>query len=234
MANKKDEAGGGAAPGDRPAQSATPAATPAETGGGPHRTQRMADEASRTMESGRQAMEQASQQATELGRQSAEQTARIADRAIRQTAELARSRQEEAHNLLGMSTSAYRDITEHSRADFDAMMQSSARLARGLQEMGWEMTHFTQKSMRLSMQLANDLLECRTVEDVIARQRDYVKETVDALIAESARLLHLSSRIANDAVSPISDRVGDGAADPDERPVIPRSKEGAGRETRPH
>ncbi len=231
MANRKDEASGTSAPGERPAQPATPT----DPGSGGQRPPRVAEEAQHSVEAGRQAAEQTGQQAAESGRQAAEQATRVTDRAIRQTADMVRSQQEEAHNLLNMSTHAYRDITEHSRADFDAMMQSSARLARGLQEMGWEMTHFTQRSMRLGMQLANDLLECRTMEEVIARQRDFVKETVDVLVAQSARLLHLSSRVANDAVNPIREHVGNGPLEPEEpRPAAPRGVEGAGRESRPH
>jgi hypothetical protein len=44
----------------------------------------------------------------------------------------------------------------------------------------------------------------------VAVQRDFVKETVDVFLNESAKLLQLSSRVANDAVSPINERVGDG------------------------
>ena len=63
------------------------------------------------------------------------------------------------------------------------------------------------------MQLASNLMECRTVEDMVGVQRDFVKETVDTLLAESARIFSMSSRVASDAVTPLGERASQIAAE---------------------
>ncbi len=151
---------------------------------------------------------EATQQAAGFVRRTAEQTAGIADRELRQAAEMMRQGGQDVSKLLALPTLAYQDLAEHSQADFGALVQSSARLARGIQEMGWEASQLTQESVRLGMQLANDLLECRSVEDLVNRQRDFLKESVEVVLSGSARLLTLSSRVANDAASPINQRIG--------------------------
>ena len=171
----------------------------------------------RTAQEGGNSNQQAMQQ---IG----DSSAQMADRGLRQAAEMARQQSEEARHVLSASSQAYHQSTEHSRADVDALMQSSTRLARGLQEMGWELTHFTQESMRLGMRLASGLLECRTVEDMVSLQRDIVKESVETLLSESARLLTMSSQVANEAVTPIAERVGDTAIAPKQQAIPERER----------
>lgn len=232
MATKKDETNQTPTQGEQAAQSAEQAG---------QRVMRNAAEAgARGQEAGRQTVERMAQQTAEWQRQSSDQATRMADRTLRQASEMAQRQGEEAGNFLALSTQAYQDLSENSRADLDAMVQSGACLARGLQELGWEVTNYTQTSVRLSLQLATDLMECRSVEDMVARQRDFVKESVDALLAESARLLQLSSRMTNDAVTPISDRVGNGSFEqllPEFKgrrsETGPRRREAGGREASP-
>lgn len=134
-----------------------------------------------------------------------EQAARAAEdvtRAVRDAADAGRDMRragerrqtERLHNLMSASTRAYRDVADTSKEDVDAIMQSGARLAQGMQDVGWEMMNFTQESLRCSLRAANDLLECRSVEDLVAVQRDYVKESIDILLSESAKLL-LTARV---------------------------------------
>jgi hypothetical protein len=175
-------------------------------------TERTAEQPARTAEeaTGRFAdmAPQAGRQGSDMGKQVADQTASFADRELRQAADMMRQQGEQVRLMFSLPTEAYRSLTDYSKADIDAMLQSSARLARGLQEMGWEVTQFTQQSVRLSMQLANDLMECRTVEDMVSRQTDFVRESVDVLLSGSARLLSMSSRVTSDAVSPLNERMG--------------------------
>ena len=188
------------------------------------RAGRSAEEAGRDL--GRTA-EDATQQMAGLGRRATEQTADIADRGLRQAADMMRQRGQDMGKLFAVPGQAYQDLTEYSKADVEALVQSSTRLARGLQEMGWEVSQFTQESVRLGLQLTNELLECRSVEDLVARQRDFIKESVDIVLSRSARLLSLSSRVANDAVTPINQRIGGEGGEGSERSRENRSSRGS-------
>lgn len=123
-------------------------------------------------------------------------------------ADIGRQQAERAKTLMSASTKAYQDVAGSSKDDVEAIMQSGARLAQGMQEVGWEMVNFTNESLRCGLRAANDLMECRSVEDMVAVQRDYVKESVDIFLSESAKLLRMTSSTANEAVTPISQRVG--------------------------
>ncbi len=103
----------------------------------------------------------------------------------------------------------YGDMREVSRGDVDVLMQTSARLAKGMQDMSWEMMSFTQHSLQLGLKTANDLMTCRTVEDMMAVQSNFMRQSVDTLLQESARLLEMSGSMASEAVHPIQNRMED-------------------------
>ncbi|HIJ64028.1 MAG TPA: phasin family protein [Rhodospirillaceae bacterium] len=195
MANRKDEAAGGH-----------------DSGGRPQGNEK-ADERKSRGEQPQNPLEAAAAEAEDAIRQTAETNRRLADHGISRVGDLARRQEEQGQTLLTASTQAYRELTDFSRADLDALLQSSARLAQGLQEVSWEISNLTQQSVRLGMQLASNLMECRTVEDMVGVQRDFVKETVDTLLAESARIFSMSSRVASDAVTPLGERASQIAAE---------------------
>ncbi|HLN23777.1 MAG TPA: phasin family protein [Patescibacteria group bacterium] len=186
MANRKDEPISSDAPGERPASSSTP--DPSGGHPAPPSPERAARQAAR-----------AAEDTTSRAVQAGEASARMADRGLRQA--------EQAQALMVQPTEIYRELAQHSQADFDAMLQTGTRVARGLQEMSLEVSQFTQQSLRLGMRLANEMMECRSVEDMMAVQRDFMKESLDSFLTESTRLLTLSSRLANDAVAPVAEKV---------------------------
>ncbi|MBI5165500.1 MAG: phasin family protein [Magnetospirillum sp.] len=131
---------------------------------------------------------------------------RMAERNLAQATDIGRRSQEQMRSLMGASTRAYRDMSEFSRGDVDALMQTSARLAKGMQDMSWEMMQYTQDSLRMSMKAANSMMTCRSVEDFVQVQRDFLRDSVDTFLQEGARLLELSGSVANEAVSPLNER----------------------------
>ena len=153
------------------------------------------------------------QASAEFGRRQGDAQARAT---MNEGAETAQRQSERLQSIMGASTRALQGVTDTSRGDVDAMMQSSARLARGLQEMGWEVMHFTQESIRRGLRAANDMMECRSVEDYVGVQREFMRETVEELMNESAKLLNLSSRAAFDAVDPLNSRTAEREGDEDE------------------
>lgn len=138
-----------------------------------------------------------------------------ADRAMQQATELGRRGSEQMRSFVGLSAKTYRDLTDYSHGDADTFMQSGARLARGIQDVGWEVMQFTQNSLRMSMQCANDMMTCHSVEDIVQLQNSFIKSSVDTILQEGARLLEMSGNITTEAVSPITERIqqsqGEGA-----------------------
>ncbi|MDA8232250.1 MAG: phasin family protein [Magnetospirillum sp.] len=131
--------------------------------------------------------------------EAAESGARMAEPGFAQAGETGR-------RLIGASARAYRGMADISRGDVDVFMQTGARLAKGFQDVSWEMMQFTQNSLRMGLQAANDMMSCRSLEDVIEVQRNFLKNSVDSLLQESARLFEISTHVAGEATSPMAER----------------------------
>ncbi|WP_142848762.1 phasin family protein [Telmatospirillum sp. J64-1] len=164
-------------------------------------------------ETGKKVSEEAAESGKKMMDESAETAKKASEagqRGMQQMADLGRSQSDQFRNMLAMANNGYSDMARFSRGDMEALIQSSARLAKGFQEISMEMMQFSQESMRKSLKRANELMECRSVEDMLSLQQDFMKESVDDLLQESAKLLQLSSRMTNDAVQPIQQRAGRG------------------------
>lgn len=146
----------------------------------------------------------------EAGSEAMESGTRMAERGFAQVADIGRNQADQVRSLMGASARAYGDAGNLSSEDVDALVQTSTRLAKGVQDMGLEVMQYTQQSLQMSMRVANDLMTCRTVEDMLNIQRNFMRQSVDTFLHESARLLEMSSNVATEAVNPLSERFGGG------------------------
>lgn len=165
--------------------------------------------AEQTVEAGRQTVEAGRQGAERMRRgagEAMESGNRMAERGFAQVADIGRRQADQMRSLMGASARVYGDVGNLSRGDMDALMQTGARLAKGVQDMSWEMMQYTQQSMQASMRAANEMMTCRSVEDMLSVQQNFMRQSVDTFLQESARLLELSNSVASDAVTPLNDR----------------------------
>lgn len=125
---------------------------------------------------------------------SMETGSRMTDSVISQAAEFSQRQQDQMRAMFGASNGLA------DGANMDAVMQSSARLAKGMQDLSWEMMQYTQQSLRLSLKTANEMMTCRSVENMLEIQRDYMRESVDTFLEESAKMLEMSTSVASQAV----------------------------------
>jgi hypothetical protein len=128
--------------------------------------------------------------------------ARSARRGAAETVDFAREQSERVRDLMGASSRVYSDMASDG-PDVGALMQSSAKIARGMQDVGWEVMQYTQESLRRSFKTANDMMACRSVEDMVQIQQDFMRESMDTFLHESARILEMSSSMASDALGPV-------------------------------
>lgn len=175
------------------------------------------DTPEQAVENTAESMAEGSRQTAEIGRQTRRASegaaeaalstgSRLAEQGANQAAEIGRRQSEQVRALLGAGTRLYGDLNETSKEDVDTLMQTSARLAKGVQDMSWEVMYYTQQSLQLSIKTANDLMTCRTVDDLMNLQRNFMRASVDTFLQESAKLLEMSSGVATDAAAPIQQR----------------------------
>ncbi|MGE5547772.1 MAG: phasin family protein [Solirubrobacterales bacterium] len=138
----------------------------------------------------------------------AAQAGQMAERGMSGMMDFGRNQSDQLRALMGASSRAVREMSDVSRDDMDVIMQTGARLAKGMQDVGWELMQYTQRSLRMSMRTANDMMACRSVEDMMQLQRDFVRDSVDTFLQESAKVLELTSSVASEAVHPLQERAG--------------------------
>ncbi|MBY0430592.1 MAG: phasin family protein [Rhodospirillales bacterium] len=168
-------------------------------------TQGMADQQARMARNVEQQGRHAATRNAEMAKGGAEMAkggVEMAKRGMQQAADVSRRQTDATLQMMGMSPAALTELSQASRDDMEAMVESSTRIARDFQEMGMEWMHITQESLRMSMKAANELMECRSMEDLVQTQRHLMKESMDVFLNESSRLLQLSSRLTTDAVNP--------------------------------
>jgi hypothetical protein len=151
-------------------------------------SKRMGETAGEQGKRSAEATAEAVRNVTQFGRDQSQRTAEMAQQGVR-----------EAANMLGAAGKSYGEIAEHSRANVEAALHSGARIARGLQEMGWEVARFSQDTLRSGFKAASDILHCRSLEDVVEVQSHFVQESLDRAIDQQARLLRLSRAAADEA-----------------------------------
>ncbi|CAH2600024.1 protein of unknown function [Rhodovastum atsumiense] len=103
-------------------------------------------------------------------------------------------------------TEAYREASERSAGDVQAMVASFASLSRGAQH--WQNTWFElmQNAFGRAQRRHHDLLGCRSMVALAEVQRDMYLEAVEDMLGANTRLLRLAGQIVEEAARPLQER----------------------------
>jgi hypothetical protein len=106
-------------------------------------------------------------------------------------------------------TNAYREATERSAEDAQALIAAGSNIGRGLQH--WQQACFDLlgQSMERGAQRRQALQQCNSVVEFAQFQRDVYLDMMDGWFTSSTTLLQLAGQIAHDAVRPLQDRARD-------------------------
>jgi phasin family protein len=99
------------------------------------------------------------------------------------------------------------EMQKLSKENFEACIQASQIVAKGLQELGREWTAYVQESLERSAAATKALMAARSFQEVISLQSDWVKASLDKLIAETTKLSEQTVKVTNEAMEPISARL---------------------------
>jgi hypothetical protein len=128
-------------------------------------------------------------EAAETGRRNFEAAAGSAGRAAQQSFDHGRR-----------SAEAWRTVAEQ---ESDAAEQAaglsadaSARLTQGVQEATVVVTDLAQESLRRNVETAQSMLRCRTLEDVLRVQSDWMRGNIELVLSRGARLSAIATGLA--------------------------------------
>jgi phasin family protein len=113
------------------------------------------------------------------------------------------------------------EMQKLSKENLEACIQASAIIAKGMQELSREWTAYLQESLERSAAATKALMAARSFQEVISLQSDWVKASLDKLVAETTKLSERTVKVTNEAMEPISARLSVAADKLNERWRMP-------------
>ena len=113
------------------------------------------------------------------------------------------------HRVVGQvarSLDIYREAGEATAANVQALLTSWTSLGRGVQEMQHAWLEMLDRATERSTRKPQDLLRCKSVEEVAQIQRDLWVDSVSHAMEASSTLLQIAGRVTQDAMRPLQSR----------------------------
>ena len=173
--------------------------------------------ANETGRAGEQAARTAQNVAEETGR-AGEQAARAGADIVGRGAETARDAvntgvtsaldgvrrvSEQFTQVMGFEGPRAEELARTSSRNMEAVSQAGAVLAKGTQEISQECLQLIQTRLTRILEALNRLAGCRSFQDVVAFQSDFVRDNLQLSLENGRRLAELSMRVAREASGPI-------------------------------
>ncbi|MFL6789838.1 MAG: phasin family protein [Bradyrhizobium sp.] len=108
---------------------------------------------------------------------------------------------------LGLSGDEAQRAAERSARSAATVLQSTTAIAKGMSGMSQEYFAFVRHQIESSMERMNELWRCRTPQDVVAVQTDFVRETVESALESSRRMADISLKATEDTAKRMAQTV---------------------------
>jgi CBS domain-containing protein len=109
-------------------------------------------------------------------------------------------------NVMAHATSILSDTAQETSGDVQALMMSTRAAVSRMQDAQRAWLEFLTRNAQASARLPQELIRCRSVQDVAELQSRFVRESVNVLLDGSAEILRTASRAAEDALRPLEER----------------------------
>jgi phasin family protein len=140
--------------------------------------------------------------ATNRNENASDQVSRAAD-AVRESVQGATASTErlaeQVTQLFGFGGERGQELTRQSTQNMQAVTQTSTVLARGFQDVSQEYLNALREQLQRHADGVAALLRCRSVQDVIAAQSEFLRTSLESTVEGTRRLAEVSTRVANEA-----------------------------------
>jgi phasin family protein len=166
-----------------------------------------ADDAARTArtfsEGAAKAGEQATRAGADIARRGAETARDTLQSGLNTAVESFQRVTDQFTQVLGFAGPQAEELARRSSQNLEAVSEASSVLARGAQEISQEWFGLAQDRLAKNMDAMNRLASCRSVQDFVAVQSDWVRDNLQQRIDASRRVAELSIRVADEAARAI-------------------------------
>ena len=130
---------------------------------------------------------------------------------VRAAAESTERLTDQVVQLFGFSGERGEELTRQSTQNIQAVTQASTVLARGFQDVSQEYLGVMQEQLQRNLDGFTALLRCRSVQDVVAAQSEFARNSLEQTVEGTRRLAEVSTRVANEASQTLSEHTRRGA-----------------------
>jgi phasin family protein len=102
---------------------------------------------------------------------------------------------------------AYGELSQLGQGNLEAVVAANQALARGAEEISKEIFGIAQASFENAASAAKAFLSVKTLQDVIELNNTFAKDTLEAFLANSAKLSELTFKVTSEATQPLKARV---------------------------
>jgi len=130
------------------------------------------------------------------------------EEAVDVAAEFAERSATQISKMLDYSFRMTQEATKHTTQNLDIMMQCGAIVAEGWQKILSEWISATQENAQKNMADLQELMQCRSVDTLFARQSNILHDRIEAVQNSNARISEVSTQVANETAKRISEMSG--------------------------
>jgi hypothetical protein len=132
--------------------------------------------------------------------QQAEKSAQeVAQSSVSTAVEVAQRTTDQVTEVFGAARQRTQELTKRATQNLQVVTQSSAILARGLQEASGECLEMVQERVQKNLDGVNALVRCRSLPEFLAVQSSLLRDNLELTLANSRRIAELSTRVAETA-----------------------------------
>jgi hypothetical protein len=128
--------------------------------------------------------------------------------AVDMAAEFAERSATQISKMLDYSFRMTQEATKHTTQNLDIMMQCGTIVAEGWQKILREWISATQENAQKNMTDLQELMQCRSVDTLFARQSNILRDRIEAVQNSNARISEVSTQVANETAKRISEMSG--------------------------
>jgi phasin family protein len=119
----------------------------------------------------------------------------------------AETMQANAQDAMAKGKQNFDDMTAFGQGNVEAMVESTRVAVKGVEAMAQARAAFAKQSFEATVQTLKSMSEVRTPTDFFKLQGEYLRSSMDALVAETSRSTEATLKLVGEIAQPIQNRV---------------------------
>lgn len=119
----------------------------------------------------------------------------------------AQTMQQNTQDAMSKGKQTFEEMTAFGQGNVEAMVESARVAVKGVEAMAQARAAFAKQSFEATVATLKSMAEVRTPTDFFKVQGDYLRSSMDALVAETSRSTEATLKLVGEIAQPIQNRV---------------------------